>query len=60
MLQHAGMSLVNEATTKLSYNTKGWIEVFVDIAASHVKILERKVRKKQANSHLYLLFYHSE
>ena len=36
---------MNEATTRLSCNTKGWVEVFVDVAASHVKILERKVRR---------------
>ena len=48
---------MNDATTQLSYNTKGWTEVFVDIAASHVKILERKVREIEAGSHPCTHYY---
>lgn len=38
-----GMPVINEGVAQLSSAQEGWTDVFVDIASSHIKILDRNV-----------------
>lgn len=40
-----GISVVNRSVSHLSHDKSKWIPVYVDVATSHVKILDKKVSK---------------